>query len=142
MQVPRNQPHQSLFMASCHSLRPDHIATRSMIPDKGVLLVTAYLKGHVMWMQVLIKKKYALTGWQLFEALMWREVILVKRNLFLYTFRFVQLIFVALITGTLFLRTRLRPDNINDGSLYEAVIFFSLIQLMFDGFVEMNLTVR
>ena len=92
-------------------------------------------------MQVLVKNRYALSTGQLFNALMWRELVLLDRNLFLYVFRFIQLILVGVITGTLYLRTRLHPTNIADGTLYEAAIFYSLIGLMFDGFVEMNLTV-
>ena len=127
------------MLAICNSSselqeRRQHCKNHSSIDEVGVS--DAVANG-----QVLVKDRFALSSWQLFMALMWREMVLLDRNLFLYVFRFIQLILVGVITGTLYLRTRLHPNNIADGSLYEAAIFYSLIGLMFDGFVEMNLTV-
>lgn len=70
-----------------------------------------------------------------------REFVLVKRNAFLYIFRFFLTMFMAVVTATLFLRTQLHPDSVGQGQLYFGVIFFSLIMLMFDGFAEMTFTI-
>ena len=72
---------------------------------------------------------------------MQREFVLVKRNAFLYIFRFFLTMFMAVVTATLFLRTQLHPDSVGQGQLYFAVVFFSLIMLMFDGFAEMTFTI-
>ncbi|KAK9916362.1 hypothetical protein WJX75_001804 [Coccomyxa subellipsoidea] len=90
---------------------------------------------------VLVRKRYALSGWELFKACWRRELILVSRNLFLYGFRFFVTMLMAFVTATLFLRTNLHPDSVESGNLYFSVIFFSLISLMFDGFAEETLTV-
>lgn len=72
---------------------------------------------------------------------MQREFVLVKRNAFLYIFRFFLTMFMAVVTATLFLRTQLHPDSVGQGQLYFSVVFFSLIMLMFDGFAEMTFTI-
>lgn len=72
---------------------------------------------------------------------MQREFVLVKRNSFLYIFRFFLTMFMAVVTATLFLRTQLHPNSLSQGQLYFGVVFFSLIMLMFDGFAEMTFTI-
>ncbi|BDA40539.1 Pleiotropic drug resistance protein 1 [Coccomyxa sp. Obi] len=91
---------------------------------------------------VLVRKRYALSSWELFKACWRRELILVSRNAFLYGFRFFVTMLMAIVTATLFLRTNLHPDSVESGNLYFSVIFFSLISLMFDGFAEETLTVQ
>lgn len=56
--------------------------------------------------------------------------MLLSRNLFLYGFRFGCTMFMAFVTATLFLRTNLHPTSVDQGNLYFAVLFFSLIMLM------------
>lgn len=70
-----------------------------------------------------------------------RELVLVKRNAFLYIFRFFLTMFMAFVTATLFLRTQLHANSVAQGQLYFSVVFFSLIMLMFDGFAEMTFTI-
>ena len=67
--------------------------------------------------------------------------MLVKRNAFLYIFRFFLTMFMAFVTATLYLRTQLHADSVAQGQLYFSVVFFSLIMLMFDGFAEMTFTI-
>lgn len=74
-------------------------------------------------------------------AFVQREFVLVKRNSFLYIFRFFLTMFMAVVTATLFLRTQLHPNSLAQGQLYFGVVFFSLIMLMFDGFAEMTFTI-
>ncbi|KAI7743635.1 hypothetical protein M8C21_012057 [Ambrosia artemisiifolia] len=83
---------------------------------------------------------YSLSKWALFKACMSREIILMKRNSFLYIFKTVQLIIIAVITMTVFWRTRLKPDIIN-ANYYLGSLFFALVTLQVDGFLELFLTV-
>ena len=124
-------------------------------------------KGCVLQDAALVRDAYALSDWQMFRACMQRELTLVSRNQILYAVRFIQLLILAVITGTLFIRTRMAPTSVADGNLYfggqqpaalvagmpinasltavlcnsHAVVFFSLVELMFDGTIEMQLTV-
>ena len=49
---------------------------------------------------------------------------------------------VAFIVGTVFLRTQLHADGLNGASAYAAMLFFSLLQMFFNGIAEMTFTVR
>ncbi|KAH7447509.1 hypothetical protein KP509_01G109800 [Ceratopteris richardii] len=56
-------------------------------------------------------------------------------------FSFVQIAIVSVITMTVFFRTQLHPNNAVDGQLYMGALFFGLINVMFNGLAELNLTV-
>jgi hypothetical protein len=46
---------------------------------------------------------------------------------------------LSVITAFTFFRTRTHPIGLANGNHYFSVVFFSLIMLMFDGTVEINL---
>ncbi|XP_076900742.1 pleiotropic drug resistance protein 3-like isoform X4 [Bidens hawaiensis] len=83
---------------------------------------------------------YSLSKWSLFRACMAREILLMKRNSFVYIFKSVQLIIIAIITMTVFFRTRLKPDVI-DANYYLGSLFYALVILLVDGFPEASMTV-
>ncbi|KAL8130556.1 LOW QUALITY PROTEIN: hypothetical protein V2J09_019711 [Rumex salicifolius] len=83
---------------------------------------------------------YSLSMWELFKVCASREYLLMKRNSFLYIFKTIQLIIVASITMTVFLRTRLRVDAV-DANYYLGALFFGLIMLLVDGFPEAAFTI-
>ncbi|MFS7986455.1 putative ABC-type sulfate transporter [Helianthus anomalus] len=83
---------------------------------------------------------YSLSKWDLFKACMSREILLMKRNSFIYIFKTVQLTIIAVITMTVFLRTRLKLDII-DANYYLGSLFYGLVMLIVDGFPESAMTV-
>ncbi|KAJ0567842.1 putative ABC-type sulfate transporter [Helianthus annuus] len=83
---------------------------------------------------------YSLSKWALFRACMSREILLMKRNSFVYIFKSVQLVIIALVTMTVFFRTRLKADVI-DANYYLGSLFYSLVILLVDGFPELSMTV-
>jgi ABC-type multidrug transport system ATPase subunit/ABC-type multidrug transport system permease subunit len=89
----------------------------------------------------LVTKKYALTNWEIFKASFAREKLLMKRNRFVYIFKTVQISIVALITMSVFFRTTLHPNTVNDGILYLGAMFFAVLNVLFNGFTDMALTV-
>ena len=48
---------------------------------------------------------------------------------------------MAFIVGTVFLRTQLHPNSSNQAQSYAAMLFFSLLQMFFNGIAEMTFTV-
>lgn len=48
-----------------------------------------------------------------------------------------QMAFVAIITSTLFLRTHIHRQTYTDANLLAGFLFFTLIQLFFNGIAEM-----
>ncbi|KAI6684518.1 hypothetical protein NL676_030431 [Syzygium grande] len=83
---------------------------------------------------------YSLSRWELLRGCMARELLLMRRNSFIYVFKSVQLIFVAFITMTVFLRTRMGIDVFH-ANYYMGSLFYALIILLVDGFPELAMTV-
>ncbi|KAK1376049.1 hypothetical protein POM88_032242 [Heracleum sosnowskyi] len=63
----------------------------------------------------LTTKKYGVNKTELLKAVTAREILLMKRNSFVYVFKLFQLTMMALITMTLFLRTELNQSNVEEG---------------------------
>ncbi|XP_060969402.1 pleiotropic drug resistance protein 3 [Cannabis sativa] len=85
-------------------------------------------------------QKYSLSKWQLLKACARREFLLMKRNSFIYVFKSVQLVIIASIAMTVFLRTRMAVDVIH-ANYYMGSMFYGLLILLVDGFPELSLTV-
>ncbi|KAH1067706.1 hypothetical protein J1N35_032693 [Gossypium stocksii] len=69
------------------------------------------------------------------------QMLLMKRNSFIYVFKFIQLFVVALITMSVFMRTVLHHNTIDDGGLYLGAIYFSMVIILFNGFTEVSMLV-
>ncbi|XP_020585995.1 pleiotropic drug resistance protein 2-like isoform X2 [Phalaenopsis equestris] len=89
----------------------------------------------------LATKKYGMSSWELFKACFDKELLLMKRNSFVYIFKISQLTIMAVITMTLFLRTNMHHETISDGGTYYGALFFSLVNMMFNGMAELALTI-
>jgi hypothetical protein len=87
-------------------------------------------------------KKYGLSSKESLKAVMSREVLLMKRNSFLYIFKVTQLIILGLMAMTVFLRTKMPSGQISDGSKYLGALTFGLITILFNGFAELHLTIK
>ncbi|KAK1374084.1 ABC transporter domain-containing protein [Heracleum sosnowskyi] len=83
---------------------------------------------------------YSLSKWTLFKACMAREFLLMRRNSFIYIFKSAQLIIIASITMTVFLRSRMNIDAL-DADKYLGALFYSLVIILVDGFPEVSMTV-
>ncbi|XXG90712.1 hypothetical protein AAC387_Pa12g2411 [Persea americana] len=84
--------------------------------------------------------KYSLCRKQLFRACISREWLLVKRNLFVYVFKSVQLIFLGFVTMTVFCRTHMRVDQVH-ANYYMGALFFSLLLIMINNNPELIMTI-
>lgn len=89
----------------------------------------------------LVFKKYSVPKMELLKTSFDKEWLLIKRNAFVYVFKTVQIIIVALIASTVFLRTKMHTRNESDGGLYVGALLFSMIINMFNGFSELSLTI-
>ncbi|XP_062201348.1 ABC transporter G family member 51 isoform X2 [Phragmites australis] len=91
--------------------------------------------------QALARSKFAVSKLSLVRACFDRELVLISRNCFLYTFRTCQVALVAVITCTIFLQTRLHPVDEESGNLYLSCLFYGLVHMMFNGFTELPITI-
>ncbi|ONK59473.1 uncharacterized protein A4U43_C08F6790 [Asparagus officinalis] len=89
----------------------------------------------------LTTSKYGVSKTELLKATCAREILLMKRNSFIYVFKATQLSIMALIAMTVFLRTELHHDSVTDGGIYMGALFFSLVMIMFNGFSELAMTI-
>ncbi|KAM7279784.1 hypothetical protein ACFE04_006918 [Oxalis oulophora] len=85
-------------------------------------------------------EKYSLSRRELFKACAIREFRLMKRNSFVYVFKSTQLVIIASVTMTAFLRTRMKVDNVH-ANYYLGSLFYALVILLVDGFPELQMTV-
>ncbi|KAJ7959803.1 Pleiotropic drug resistance ABC transporter [Quillaja saponaria] len=89
----------------------------------------------------LARSKFAVSTYELFKACFARELMLINRHRFLYTFRTFQVAFVGFVTCTIFIRSRLHPTDENNANLYLSSLFFGLVHMMFNGFSELPLMI-
>ena len=48
---------------------------------------------------------------------------------------------MALVSMTLFLRTEMHHDSIEDGGIYAGALFFTVVMVMFNGMSELSMTI-
>lgn len=90
----------------------------------------------------LMYSKYTVSMIQLLKACINKEWLLMRRNSYIYIFKTVQIFLVAVISSTVFLRTRMHTRNERDGSLYIGALLFGLISNMFNSFAELTMTIN
>ncbi|KAG8477556.1 hypothetical protein CXB51_030215 [Gossypium anomalum] len=83
---------------------------------------------------------YSMGKLELLKTCMAREWLLMKRNSFVHIFKSSQLVVIALMTMTIFIRTRMKLDLVH-ASYYLGSLFYALIRLMTTGITELALTV-
>ncbi|CAN6456720.1 unnamed protein product [Victoria cruziana] len=89
----------------------------------------------------LVFTKDSVPRWDLFKASFAKEWLLIKRNSFVYIFKTVQIIIIALIGGTVFLRTNMHTKTEADGGIYVGALIFSVVINMFNGLAELPMTI-
>ncbi|KAL6967069.1 Pleiotropic drug resistance protein 2 [Sarracenia purpurea var. burkii] len=89
----------------------------------------------------LVTESYGISNWELFRACFSREWLLMKRNNFVYIFKTTQITIMAIFAFTVFLRTQMNYGQIADAPKFWGALFFSLINVMFNGMSELAMTV-
>ncbi|THU63614.1 hypothetical protein C4D60_Mb01t17680 [Musa balbisiana] len=80
--------------------------------------------------------RYGVSKKELLMANIDRELLLMKRNSFVYIFKATQLTIMALIAMTVFLRTNMHRDSVTEGGLYMGALFFGVVMVMFNDQVK------
>ncbi|KAK3408154.1 hypothetical protein EUGRSUZ_J00454 [Eucalyptus grandis] len=89
----------------------------------------------------LVKEKYGISNWELFKACFAREWLLMKRSSFVYIFKTTQITIMGFIAFTVFFRTEMKTGEIADGAKFWGALFYSLLNVMFNGMTELAMTV-
>ncbi|XP_062204875.1 ABC transporter G family member 37 [Phragmites australis] len=88
----------------------------------------------------LATSKFGVRRMELLKATIDRELLLMKRNAFMYIFKAVNLTLMAFIVMTTFFRTSMHRD-FTYGGIYMGALYFALDTIMFNGFAELAMTV-
>jgi ABC-type multidrug transport system ATPase subunit/ABC-type multidrug transport system permease subunit len=88
----------------------------------------------------LATSKFGVDRKELLKATIDRELLLMKRNAFMYIFKSVNLTLMAFIVMTTYFRTNMKHDFIY-GGIYMGALYFALDTIMFNGFAELSMTV-
>ncbi|MFS7980698.1 putative ABC-type maltose transporter [Helianthus anomalus] len=89
----------------------------------------------------LTTEKYGLSKKELLKACIEREILLMKRNSFVYYFKLTQLFVMAIMAMTVFLRSKMHRDTVENGGIYMGSLFFTVVMIMFNGMSEISLTI-
>ncbi|KAK9232139.1 hypothetical protein WN943_022382 [Citrus x changshan-huyou] len=89
----------------------------------------------------LTTETYGVGKRELLKANISRELLLMKRNSFVYIFKLIQIAFVAVVYMTLFLRTKMHKDTVTDGGIFAGAMFFAITMVNFNGFSEISMTI-
>ncbi|KAK8962221.1 Pleiotropic drug resistance protein 6 [Platanthera guangdongensis] len=84
---------------------------------------------------------YGVKRFELLKANYLWQLLLMKRNSFIYIFKFIQLLLVALVTMSVFFRSTMHKDNVDDGIIYLGAVYFGTVMILFNGFTEVALLV-
>lgn len=90
----------------------------------------------------LVFNKYSVPKKELFKTTFNKEWLLMRRNSFIYVFKMVQIIIVAFITATVFMKTASYTRNEDDAAVYIGALSFSMLTNMFNGFSELVLVMQ
>ncbi|XP_075642119.1 pleiotropic drug resistance protein 1-like isoform X1 [Castanea sativa] len=85
--------------------------------------------------------KYGVGKKELLKACISRELLLMKRSSAYYTFKMLQLIFMALLMMSLYVRTKKHRNTTMGGQIVMGALFFTMSTIMFNGFAELALTI-
>ncbi|CAL5429119.1 unnamed protein product [Camellia sinensis] len=69
------------------------------------------------------------------------QMLLMKRNSFVYIFKFVQLLLIVVIMMTVFFRTTMHHDTLVDGGIYLGALYFAMVMILFNGFMEVPMLI-
>ncbi|KAL3676896.1 hypothetical protein R1sor_026844 [Riccia sorocarpa] len=86
-------------------------------------------------------KKYTVPMKELLRNVFERDYLLFKRNSFISYFRAFQITVTALMTCTVYFRTELSRDTIDDAQTYSAALFLGINNMLYTGFSELSLTI-
>ncbi|CAN4126457.1 unnamed protein product [Withania somnifera] len=132
----KNEPYQYVSVAEFAERFSNFHVGQQLFDD----LVVPYDKSKA-YPAALVTQKYGISNMELLKACLSREWLLMKRNSFLYIFKIFQITVMSIIAFTVFFRTEMKTGQIADGGKFFGALFFSLINVMFNGTAELALTV-
>ncbi|KAL4575281.1 hypothetical protein LXL04_022123 [Taraxacum kok-saghyz] len=132
----KDEPHRFISSPEFAHLFSKSLLGEALSQDLG----TPYDKTNVH-PAALVKEKYGISNFDLLKVNLAREWLLMKRNAFLYIFKTFQITVMSIFAFSVFFRTTMKSGHLKDGGKYMGALFFSLLNVMFNGAAELALTV-
>lgn len=85
--------------------------------------------------------KYGVNRFELLKIGFSWQALLLKRNSFLYIFKYTQLLLITLIIITVFFRKTMHHNTLEDGAVYLGAIYFAIVMILFNGFMEVPMLI-
>ncbi|XP_073296856.1 pleiotropic drug resistance protein 1-like [Primulina huaijiensis] len=90
----------------------------------------------------LTTKDFGVSKKELLKACTARELLLMKRNSFVYIFKLSQISVMATIAMTVFLRPKMPRDSVADGRIFAGSLFYAVTTATFNGMAELALSIQ
>ncbi|KAJ0958836.1 putative iron-chelate-transporting ATPase [Helianthus annuus] len=69
------------------------------------------------------------------------QMLLLKRESLVYIFKYFQLMLVVLVMTSVFFRTTLHRNSLDDGGVYLGALYFAIVMILFNGFMEVPMLI-
>ncbi|XP_019173606.1 PREDICTED: ABC transporter G family member 32-like [Ipomoea nil] len=69
------------------------------------------------------------------------QMLLLKRNAFVLVFKFTQLLLIILIMMSVFFRSTMHHNSLEDGAVYLGALYFAILMVLFNGFLEVPMII-
>ncbi|XP_071685616.1 ABC transporter G family member 32-like [Rutidosis leptorrhynchoides] len=69
------------------------------------------------------------------------QLLLLKRDSFVYIFRLFQLMLVVLVMTSVFFRSTMHHNSLADGGVYLGALYFAIVMILFNGFMEVPMLI-
>ncbi|XP_052184623.1 pleiotropic drug resistance protein 2-like isoform X2 [Diospyros lotus] len=132
----RNEPYRYISVSEFVELFENFHIGQKLFDELGIPYDKS--KTHPA---ALVTDKYGISNKDLFQACLSREWLLMKRNSFIYIFKTTQITIMSIISFTVFFRTEMKSGQLADGGKFYGALFFSLVNIMFNGMAELALTI-
>ncbi|KAL2236963.1 ABC transporter G family member 32 isoform X2 [Sesamum indicum] len=86
-------------------------------------------------------KTYGITRAKLLRISFSWQMLLLKRNSPVFVFKFIQLLLIILIMMSVFFRTTMHHNTLEDGGVYLGALYFAIVMILFNGFMEVPMLI-
>ncbi|MQL82159.1 hypothetical protein Taro_014624 [Colocasia esculenta] len=88
------------------------------------------------------EKGNGISRWELFRACFSRELLLMRRNSPVHIFKTIQIVLLGSVIMTMFFRTEMKHQSVQDGNKFMGAIFAAVVIIKFNGMTELSMTLR
>ncbi|KAL9176954.1 hypothetical protein ABFS82_01G027200 [Erythranthe guttata] len=89
----------------------------------------------------LFTETYGVTRAKLLKTSLSWQMLLLKRNSPVFVFKFIQLFLIILIMMSVFFRTTMHHNTLDDGGVYLGALYFAIVMILFNGFMEVPMLI-